>query len=249
MTDTLTPRSLAAVGAELSQRPYARRGTAPADVPIRVLLVDDHALFRAGLKMLLHPVADIQVIGEAKNGTEVSGLIGRLHPDVIVMDLDMPGMDGLTATRDIVDAGLGPRVLVLSMHSEEEQLLPLLEAGASGFLTKEAAESELVEAIRVVAAGDTFVRPRVARMLANHERMRSRTTRPPQLVAFEALSARERTVVELTARGYGGVEIGQQLGISNKTVETYKERIEEKLGLRHRTDYVKFALEAGLLHR
>jgi len=139
-------------------------------------------------------------------------------------------------------------VLVLTMHAEEERLLPLLEAGASGYLSKEAAERELVDAIRVVAAGDAYVRPRVARMLAAHERAKTHSAEGHRRAAFEALSERERTVARLTAEGYGGAEIGRQLGISNKTVETYKQRIEEKLGLRHRTEYVRLALEIGLLH-
>ena len=134
------------------------------------------------------------------------------------------------------------------IHAEEDRLIPLLEAGASGYLAKDAAGSELVDAIRAVAAGEVYVRPHVARLLAASVRGRS-STRDPMREQYDALSEREQTVVRLTAEGYGGTEIGQQLGISAKTVDTYKQRIEEKLGLKHRTDYVRFALALGLIRK
>jgi len=241
--------SLAAVGASLASRPYARRGVPIADRVVRVVLADDHTLFRAGIRVLLRKADDIAIVGEASDGAEALTLVDRLAPDVLVMDLDMPGMDGATATRALTERDSSVRVLILTMHAEEDRLLPLLEAGASGYLTKEAAEQELVEAIRVVASGDVYVRPRVARLLAAHQRVQPQSPETRRRESFEALSERERTVVRLTADGFGGAEIGRQLGISNKTVETYKQRIEEKLGMRHRTEYIRFALEIGLLHR
>ena len=240
---------LALVGASLAERPYVRRGIPIPDRVIRVVLADDHTLVRAGLRVLLRKVADIELVGEAADGAEALALAERLTPDVVVMDLEMPGLDGAAATRALTERDSTTRVLVLTMHAEEERLLPLLEAGASGYLTKEAAERDLIDAIRVVASGDVYVRPSVARMLATHERARMHSPEQRRRASFEALSDRERTVVTLTAEGYGGAEIGRQLGISNKTVETYKQRIEEKLGLRHRTEYVRFALEIGLLHQ
>ena len=246
-SDTQDPDPLAAVGASLVSRPYARRGVPVPDRAVRVLLADDHTLFRTGLRTLLRRVPDVDVVGEAGDGSEALALAERLAPDVVVMDLDMPVLDGAAATRALVERGAATRVLVLTMHGEEEHLLPLLEAGASGYLSKEAVEGELVDAIRVVASGDVYVRPRVARMLAAHERAKTRSPEGVRRAAFDALSNRERTVVRLTAEGYGGAEIGRQLGISNKTVETYKQRIEEKLGLRHRTEYVRLALAIGLL--
>lgn len=241
--------ALAAIGTKLVSQSYARRGVPASDTPIRVVLADDHTLFRAGLRLLLRQSTDIEVVGEANNGEEALTTVERLAPNVLVMDLDMNGSDGAATTRLLAERASAVHVLILSMHPEEDYLLALLEAGACGYLTKEAAEQELVEAIRVVARGDVYVRPRVARLLATHQR--SRTNSPRQRLADELnhLSQRERSVLELTAQGYGGVEIGEQLGISNKTVETYKERIEEKLGLRHRAEYVRFALEIGLLHR
>jgi DNA-binding NarL/FixJ family response regulator len=240
---------LATVGASLAERPYARRGVPIADRVIRVLLADDHTLFRAGLHVLLRKAHDIEVVGEAADGAAALAMVDRLAPDVLVMDLDMPGTDGEAATRALADLHSPVHVLVLSMHAEEERLLPLLEAGASGYLTKEAAERELVDAIRVVASGDVYVRPRVARMLAAHQRDRTHSDEGRRRASFDTLSERERTVVRLTAEGFGGAEIGRQLGISSKTVDTYKQRIEEKLGMRHRTAYIRFALELGLLHR
>lgn len=251
MRKDLKVPSLQSVAAALAERPYARRGISPATEPISVVLVDDHGLFRAGVRVLLGSVTDIRVVGDSDATADLPALVMRLRPQVVVLDLNMPTVDGLNVTRQLVSMSQPPRVLILSMNSEEESLIPSLEAGASGFLTKEAAESDLTDAIRVVASGDTYVRPRVARMLAAKARERAQQARAPRSAATQAmdsLSAREKSVVELTARGYGGVEIGEQLGISNKTVETYKQRIEEKVGLRHRSDYVRFALEIGVLH-
>ena len=212
---------------------------------IRVVLVDDHAVVRAGLKAVLGTAKDIDVGGEAKDGREAIGLVDRFHPDVVVMDLSMTGMDGSAATKEIVAKGGESRVLILTMHPEEDYLVPLLEAGASGYLVKSAADRELVDAVRAVAKGDVYVRPMAARVLA-----RGLTRKDPQRVdreRFEKLTDRERDVLRLTAQGYSAPEIGERLFISPKTVDTYKQRINEKLGLSHRADYVQFALRLGLL--
>jgi two-component system, NarL family, response regulator NreC len=240
--------SLASVGAALASRPYARRGVAVSAERIPVLLVDDHAILRDGLKALLRLTPDIVVVGEAANGVDAVAAVSRLAPQVVVMDLDMPDGDGATATRALARLNPAPRVLILTMHQEEERLIPLLAAGASGYLSKEVADRELADAIRAVAAGEVYVRPRVARLLAADLRPRARPTPADQVrEQFDALSNREQAVLRLIAQGYSGPEIGSQLGISAKTVDTYKQRIEDKLGLGHRTDYVRFALDAGLL--
>lgn len=212
---------------------------------IRVILVDDHAVVRAGLKAVLSTARDIDVVGEARDGNEALALADRFHPDVIIMDLSMPGMDGAEATRQIVAKGGESRVLILTMHAEEDYLVPLLEAGAAGYLVKSAADRELVDAVRAVAKGDVYVRPNAARVLAKgltrkdpHEEARER---------FGRLTDRERDVLRLTAQGYSAPEIGERLFISPKTVDTYKQRINEKLGLSHRAHYVQFALRLGLL--
>ncbi|AHG92573.1 response regulator receiver (plasmid) [Gemmatirosa kalamazoonensis] len=247
-TPMLPPGSdLEALGLTLAARPYVRRGVAMRDEPIRVVIVDDHAVVRAGIRALLAGVPDVVVVGEGADGRDAVALVERLGPEVVIMDLEMPGVDGTTATRALHALPVPPKVLVLTMHTEEERLLPLLDAGASGYLAKDAAERDLVDAIRVVASGDVYVRPRVARMLA--ESVRHGPAPDARRAAFDSLSAREQTVLRLVAEGYNGPEIGQQLGISAKTVDTYKQRVEEKVGLAHRTDYVRFALDIDLIRK
>ena len=212
---------------------------------ITLVLADDHALVRGGMRALLASAVDIQVIGEAGDGEEAIAVTERLKPDVLVMDLDMPVMNGLAATREIVARELPTKVLVLSMHDEEEHLVELLRAGAVGYLTKTAAQRELVDAIRALAHGDVYVRPAAARVLA-----RGLTHRDPvkeDRERYDALSEREQSVLRLMARGFSGPEVASQLSISPKTVETYKQRIGQKLDLHHRTDYVRLAHRLGLL--
>jgi DNA-binding NarL/FixJ family response regulator len=212
---------------------------------IRVVLADDHTVVRAGLKAVLGTAKDIDVVGEARDGKEAVALVDRFHPDVVVMDLSMVGMDGATATKEIVAKGGDTRVLILTMHPEEDYLVPLLEAGAAGYLVKSAADRELVDAVRAVAKGDVYVRPTAARVLA-----KGLTKKDPHEVdrdRFGKLTERERDVLRLTAQGYSAPEIGERLFISPKTVDTYKQRINEKLGLSHRAEYVQFALRLGLL--
>lgn len=222
---------------------------------IRVILADDHAIVRAGLKAVLAPAKDIEVVGEASNGREALALAERLNPHVVVMDLSMPEMDGLTATRALsklaeereLEPNTPPtqRVLVLTMHSEDEHLMALLEAGAAGYLLKTVAERELVDAVRTVAAGDVYVQPSAARALARG--LVRKEDNADDRSRYERLTEREQVVLRLFAVGHTAPEIGEQLSISPKTVDTYKQRINEKLHISHRTDYVKLALRLGLL--
>jgi two-component system, NarL family, response regulator NreC len=213
---------------------------------IRVVLVDDHAIVRTGLKAVLGGAPEIEVVGEASGGAEATELLARTTADVVVMDISMSGGDGITATRAITSGGgAAPRVLVLTMHSEEAYLEAVLEAGASGYLTKSTADRELVEAVRTVARGEVFVQPAAARVLAQGARRREEHA--TDRARFERLTDRERAVMQLIAEGYTAPEIGEQLTISPKTVDTYKQRINDKLGLTHRADYVKLALKLGLL--
>jgi DNA-binding NarL/FixJ family response regulator len=212
---------------------------------IRVVLADDHAVVRAGLKAVLGVARDIEVIGEAKTGREAVALAERFKPDVVVMDLSMPELDGTAATKEIVEKGLTTRVLVLTMHAEEDYLVPLMEAGAAGYLVKSAADRELVDAVRAVARGDVYVRPSAARVLAKN--LTKKDPAQSERDRFDKLTQRERDVLRLVAQGYSAPEIGERLFISPKTVDTYKQRIQEKLGLSHRSDYVQFALKLGLL--
>jgi DNA-binding NarL/FixJ family response regulator len=216
----------------------------PGDV-IRVILADDHAVVRAGLKAVLSSAKDITVIGEAANGKEAVALTERLKPDVVIMDLSMPEMDGTAATKAILAKDSTTRILVLTMHAEEEYLLPLLEAGAAGYLVKSTADTELVTAVRAVAHGDPYVRSS-----ASHVLIRGLTRKDPAQADHErynSLTQRERDVLRLVAQGYSAPEIGEQLFISPKTVDTYKQRVNEKLGISHRSEYVDFALRIGIL--
>ena len=212
---------------------------------IRVVLVDDHTMVREGLHVLLRQAPDIVIVGEASDGVSALGLVAHLQPDVVVLDIAMPRGDGEVALREIKQRWPDVRVLMLTMHTESDWLLPMLAAGASGFITKDSAVQDLVRAIRQVAEGDVYVRP------ANAARAPDPIVPPaPRETAksrFLALSGREQSVVRMVANGFSGVEIAESLGISTKTVDAYKHRVHEKLGFSHRTDYVKFGLEAGLL--
>jgi DNA-binding NarL/FixJ family response regulator len=212
---------------------------------IRVVLADDHAIVRAGLKAILGAARDIAVVGEASNGRDAVALATRFRPHVVVMDLTMGEMDGIAATRLIVSTENAPRVLVLTMHPEDEYLVPLLEAGASGYLVKSAADRDLVDAVRAVARGDLYVRPSAARVLARE--LKKKEEAASDRSRYEKLTERERDVLRMTAEGYSAPEIGEKLHISPKTVDTYKQRVNEKLGLAHRPDYVQFALRIGIL--
>ena len=212
---------------------------------IRVVLADDHTVVRAGLKAVLGAAKDIHVIGEVANGRDAIAMVQRMNPDVLVMDLSMDPIDGAEATKQLVAAGVKTKILILTMHSPDEALIPLLESGASGFLEKSAADRELVDAVRAVAHGDTYIQPSAARVLAGG--FRKRAEHSDERSKFEKLTERERDVLRYVASGYTAPEIGEKLFISPKTVDTYKQRIGEKLGLTHRSEYVQFALKLGLL--
>ena len=210
---------------------------------IRILLVDDHLVLRAGLKALLDAETDMRVVGEASTGEEAIEKTKTLRPDVIVMDLSMPGMGGLEATRRIAEGGAA-RVLVLTMHSEEEYLLPVLEAGGSGYVRKTSADEDLTNAIRTVARDEVFLYPNAAKLLLQGFRVKGEESGPDPLAK---LTERERDVLGMTAEGFSSSEIGEKLFISPKTVDTYRSRIMEKLELHHRSELVRFALNNGLL--
>ncbi len=210
---------------------------------IRILLVDDHLVLRAGLKSLLENEPDMRVVGEASTGEEGLEKADFLKPDVIVMDLSMPGKGGLAATKTITESGVS-KVLVLTMHSEEEYLLPVLEAGGSGYVKKTSADTDLVAAIRTVARDEVFLYPNAARLLLQGFRVRGEKRDDDPL---EKLTERERDVLTMTAEGFSSSEIGEKLFISPKTVDTYRSRIMQKLELNHRSQLVRFALNTGLL--
>jgi len=213
------------------------------DRKVRVLLADDHALFRSGLRALLELEDGFEVVGEAGSGLEAVEKALALRPDIVLMDLSMPEMNGLEATRRISALDIRVNVLVLTVHAEEEYLVPVVEAGGSGYLTKASADRDLVEALRKVARGEVYLPEQATTLLLKQVRKSSDSNGP----SLAELSPREREVLALTAEGFSSTEIGKRLFISPKTVDTYRSRIMEKLGLNHRSELVRFALKVGLL--
>lgn len=212
--------------------------------PIKVLLADDHAMFRSGLRALLEGESNIEVVDEASTGDEAVDKVLEIRPDVVVMDLSMPESDGLEATRRIAALDLTTRVLVLTVHAEEEYLVPVVDAGGSGYLTKTSADRDLIEAIRVVARDEVYLPPQATKLLLQEYKASEAEDDTSRL---HQLSSREQEVLALTAEGYSSREIGKKLFISPKTVDTYRSRIMKKLGLNHRSELVRFALRVGLL--
>lgn len=215
------------------------------DDNIRVLLVDDHAVVRAGLRAILATAHDITIVGEEADGAGAVAAAARDPLDVIVMDLSMGPVSGLEAIRQIVARHGGPAILVLTMHDDEEHLRAALDAGASGYLVKNAADRALLDAIRTLALGRMYVQVTPAGMRA--ERRTRTAPGADDRRRFSYLSDCERDILRLVAEGYSGIVIGARLDISAKTVDTCKHRIAEKLGIETRPEYVQFALRVGML--
>lgn len=213
---------------------------------IRVLLADDHTIFRSGLKALLGMESDVEVVGEAGDADQALARCLELRPDVLVLDLVMPGGSGLTLIPQLVEALPDCKVLVLTMMPEEQYLVQVLKAGGSGYVPKSAADSELIDAIRAVHGGRVYLRPRDVQMLLS-DYLKAETTAEGN--PLDQLSAREKEVLSLTARGFSSREIGERLFISPKTVDTYRQRVMEKLGLERRSELIAFALSKGLLQQ
>lgn len=211
---------------------------------ISVLLADDHGIVRAGLRALLETQPDMTVVGEAEDGPSAIQLVQELQPNVVVADLSMPG-GGLEAIREINALGLPSRVLVLTVHAEERYLLPVLEAGGSGYVRKSSAHTDLLNAIRTVARGEVFLDPAATKTLLRGYLGRVNTG--DEIDLGEVLSEREREVVKLTAEGHTAQQAADILSLSPKTVETYRHRAMQKLGLTNRAELVRYALRAGLL--
>ncbi len=212
--------------------------------PITILLADDHGIVRAGLKALLDAQPDMQVIAEAETGAGAVEMTRRYAPRVVVTDLSMPE-GGLEAIRQITALGLPARVLVLTVHAEERYLLPVLEAGGSGYVRKSSAHTDLLDAVRTVARGEVFPDPAATTTLLRGYLGRVGAGKEHDL--GEVLSDREREVVRLTAEGHTAQQAGEILSVSPKTVETYRHRAMQKLGLTTRAELVRYALRAGLL--
>ena len=216
---------------------------------IRLLIVDDHQIVRAGLRMLFVAEEDMSIVGEVGSGTEALQAVAELRPDVVIMDVAMPGMSGIEATRLIKQHAPEVAVLALTMHEDEQYFLEMLNAGASGYIPKRAAPDDLISAIRVVSQGNVFLHATLAQFLINevlhygetHENAAKETPGKGNL------TPREREVLRLTAEGLTSREIAQQLILSPKTVDRHRENIMAKLNLHNRVDLVKYAIERGLL--
>ena len=215
--------------------------------PIRLLIVDDHAVLRSGLRVLLNAQPDMEVVGEASDGAEAVAEALRLRPTVVLMDVAMSGESGLDATARIKQAAPEVKVLVLSMYDDESYLRRALEAGASGYALKRAADTDLLSAIRAVARDEVYLHPALTRVLVGDLLKRDPRTPPPSRPDTPHLSERELEVLRLVALGHTNQEIADSLYLSVKTVESYKGRLMEKLGLRGRASLVRYAVEAGLL--
>jgi DNA-binding NarL/FixJ family response regulator len=217
------------------------------DRPVRILLADDQPLLRTGFRMVLGAEDDLDIVGEAGDGVEAVDLARRLLPDVVLMDIRMPRMDGVAATRAIVDARLPVRVLILTTFDLDEYVVGALRAGASGFLAKDVPAEDLVTAIRTVAAGDAVVAPRILRRLLDRfaESLPDPAAAPPR--ALNALTEREREVLVHVARGLSNAEIAKTLSVSETTIKTHVGHVLTKLGLRDRVQAVVVAYESGLV--
>src|SRR5919202_5014604 len=210
-------------------------------MPIRVLIADDHGVVAEGLKHLIEAQADLQVIGIVADGREAVRVSRESQPDVVVMDLSMPELNGADATRAIVENDPKCRVIVLSMYAELEYVRRALKSGAAGYVVKRSAAEEVVAAIRAVHGGSRYLSPRVADAVIDD------VPADEKADLLERLSAREREVLQLLAEGRTGAEIAQRLSLSQKTVETYRARLVEKLGIRDVAGLVKFAIQRGLV--
>ncbi|MFC0391274.1 response regulator transcription factor [Paenibacillus mendelii] len=214
---------------------------------ISIIIVDDHAVVRSGLKLLLSEKEDMTVVGEASEGDEAIALAGQLRPDVVLMDLSMPhGKDGLTAAKELSQILPDTAVLILTMHDDDEYLFRAIQAGASGYVLKSAPHEELVTAIRTVAGGNAYLYPTATkRLMSEYMDCFQAGSNQDQ---YDTLTTREKEILSLAAKGYANKEIAEQLFISVKTVETHKSNVMEKLGLRSRPDLIKYAVKKGLLN-
>ncbi|ALC21892.1 response regulator [Streptomyces pristinaespiralis] len=214
---------------------------------IRVLIVDDQIMVREGFSVLLNAMPDIEVVGEAVNGREAVSKVAELAPDVVLMDIRMPELNGIDATREIVAADGGAKVLVLTTFDLDEYVYQALRAGASGFLLKDASARQLADGVRVVAAGEALLAPTVTRRLITEFSKLSETPRPAAMTQVADLTERETEVLVLIAQGLSNAEIASHLVVAESTIKTHVSRVLVKLGLRDRTQAAVFAYEARLV--
>jgi len=212
---------------------------------ISLLLVDDHAVVRTGLRMMLEGEDDIEIVGEAENASEALNQISLLEPQVVLMDIGLPDMSGIDATRKIKQLAPEIAIVALTIHEDEEYFFKMLDAGASGYVPKRAAPEELIKAIRVTAQGEVYLFPSLAKLLVSDYLTQSH--QPKKQATLDGLTPREYEVLTLLADGASNVEIGEQLSISPKTVSRHRENIMGKLNLHSRTELVKYAIRKGII--
>ena len=211
--------------------------------PIRALLADDHTLVRAGIRGLLQGLPGVEVVGEAEDGHEALRLAEALRPDVVLLDIGMPGLNGLEVAGRLAALDPSIRVLILSMHTSEEYVLRALRAGCAGYLLKRSAVSELEVAVRAVARGETYLSPAVSKQVVDDYVGRTGGATDP----IDALTPRQREILQLVAEGNTSKEIAERLGLSFKTVEAHRAQIMERLGVRDLAGLVRFAVRVGLV--
>jgi DNA-binding NarL/FixJ family response regulator len=213
--------------------------------PIRVLLADDHTLVRAGIRGLLAALSNVEVVGETGDGHEALRLVETLRPDIVLLDIGMPGLNGLEVAARLAKLDPPIRVVILSMHATEEYVLQALRAGAAGYLLKGSAVAELEVAIRAVARGDTYLSPAVSKRVVDEYVSRTGNATDP----LKALTPRQREILQLLAEGHTNKEIAQRLSLSHRTVEVHRNQLMERLGVHDLPGLVRFAVRVGLVER
>jgi len=211
----------------------------------RLLLVDDHAVVRSGLRMLLESQSDFDIVGEAGTAREALDAVRRLKPDIVLMDIGLPDLSGIEAARQIKDLHAATAIIALTIHEDEEYFFKMLEAGASGYVPKRAAPEELLTAIRAAAAGEVYLYPSLAKLLVKDYLTQETQTRPGS--TLDGLTTREQEVLAHLADGASNAEIAETLNISPKTVARHRENIMRKLNLHTRSDLVKYAIRKGII--
>src|SRR4030043_713826 len=209
----------------------------------RVIIADDHAIVRAGLRTLIHDEIGLDLIGEAAGGYEAIELVEKNQPEVLVLDISMPDLDGISVTRRLKQDFPDLHILILTLHEDEAMLKEAIKAGASGYILKRAAESELVSAIQVILRGDMYVDPSMLRSLLGE----SKPTAPQQSTPVDTLTVRETEILKLIVEGYTNRQIGEHLSISIRTVEGHRANISDKLGLHSRLELVRYARQHGMI--
>ncbi len=212
---------------------------------IRIVLADDHTVMRAGIRLVLEREPDLHVVGEASDGREAVHAVERVQPDVVVMDIAMPNLNGIEATRQIVANGAAVSIVVLSMHSDEEYVLRALKAGARGYLLKESAEADLIAAVRAVIGGKSFFSPAVSRLLVE-DYVRQLQDRDIE-DSYELLTTREREILQLVAEGKSNKDVANLLNLSVYTVETHRSNIMERLNLHGMPELILYAVRKGVI--